>query len=219
MLSTQEVRRDIPILGKVIYMDCAATSPMPRPVLEAMQSYWEECPFNYGRSLAIFKLSKEVNKRCIRAMGNLAGLINASLDELVFTKNTTEALNIVAHGMNFEPGDEVLISNIEHQSNFIPWLYLGQQKDIKVKIANANEEGIITPEEIQNNISSRTKLISINHASNIFGSIQDIKTIGRIAHDNSAKLLVDAAQTVGRLPVDVKDLDCDFLAMCGSRES
>ena len=217
MLSTQEVRRDIPILKKIVYMDCAATSPIPRPVLEAMKSYWEECPFNYGRSLAVFKLSKEVNKRCSRAMENLAGLINASSHELVFTKNTTEAINIVAHGVSFAPGDEVLISNIEHQSNFIPWLYVGQQKDIKVKIANANEEGIITPEEIQNTISSRTKLVSINHASNIFGSIQDIKSISRIAHDNSAKILVDAAQTIGRLPVDVKDLDCDFLVMCGRK--
>ena len=217
MLSTQEVRRDIPILEKVIYMDCAATSPIPRPVLEAMQSYWEECPFNYGRSLAVFKLSKEVNERCSRAMENLAGLINGSSQDLVFTKNTTEAINIVTHGVNFAPGDEVLISNIEHQSNFIPWLYIGQQKDIKVKLANANEEGIVTPEEIQNNVSSRTKLISLNHASNIFGSIQDIKAISRIAHDNSARLLVDAAQTVGRLPIDVKDLDCDFLAMCGRK--
>ncbi|MHA2301826.1 MAG: aminotransferase class V-fold PLP-dependent enzyme [Candidatus Thorarchaeota archaeon] len=217
MLSTQEVRRDIPILDKLIYMDCAATSPIPRPVLEAMQSYWEECPFNYGRSLAVFKLSKEVNRRCSGAMDALAGLINASSQELVFTKNTTEALNIVTHGVNFAPGDEVIISNIEHQSNFIPWLYIGKNKDVKIKVAIANEEGIVTPEEIQNKISSRTKLISINHASNIFGSIQDVKAIGRIAHDNSARLLIDAAQTVGRLSIDVKDIDCDFLAMCGRK--
>lgn len=217
MLSTQEVRRDIPILEKVIYMDCAATSPMPRPVLKAMQSYWEECPFNYGRSLAVFKLSKEVNKRCSGAMDALAGLINASSHELVFTKNTTEALNIVAHGINFASGDEVIISNIEHQSNFIPWLYLGKKKDVKIKLAYANEEGIITPEEIQDKISSKTKLISLNHASNIFGSIQDVKAIGRIAHDNSARLLIDAAQTVGRFTIDVKDMDCDFLAMCGRK--
>jgi cysteine desulfurase/selenocysteine lyase len=150
-------------------------------------------------------------------MDALAGLINASSQELVFTKNTTEALNIVTHGVNFAPGDEVIISNIEHQSNFIPWLYIGKNKDVKIKVAIANEEGIVTPEEIQNKISSRTKLISINHASNIFGSIQDVKAIGRIAHDNSARLLIDAAQTVGRLSIDVKDIDCDFLAMCGRK--
>jgi cysteine desulfurase/selenocysteine lyase len=217
LLSTQDVRSDIPIIEKVIYMDCAATSPIPRPVLEAMQRYWEECPFNYGRSLAVFKLSKEVNKRCSGAMEALAGLINASSQELVFTKNTTEALNIVTHGVNFVPGDEVLISNIEHQSNFIPWLYLGKNKDVKIKIVHANEDGIVTPEEVQNKVSSKTKLISLNHASNIFGSIQDVKAIGQIAHDNSARLLIDAAQTVGRLPIDVKDIDCDFLAMCGRK--
>lgn len=217
MLSTQDVRKDIPILRNVTYMDCAATSPIPRPVFEAMRSYWEECPFNYGRSLAFFKGSKEVTSRCNRAIGNLAGLINAEPSEIVFTKNTTEAINIVAYGLDLGPEDEVLISNIEHQSNFIPWLYVGEQKGFKVIVVQADDEGIVPAEGIERSISRRTKLVSINHASNIFGSIQDVSTMSRIAHDNSARLLVDAAQTVGRLPIDVKGMDCDFMAICGRK--
>jgi len=217
VLSIQDVRNDIPILNNVTYMDCAATSPIPRPVFESMKSYWEECPFNFGRSLAFFKGSKEVSARCNQAIAEVAGLLGADAKEIVFTKNTTEAINIVAHGLNLGRGDEVVISNIEHQSNFIPWLHVSKQKGFKVIVAEASQKGIITPEEIERIVSKKTRLVSINHASNIFGSIQDVETITRIVHDNSGKILFDAAQSAGRLPIDVKKIDCDFMAICGRK--
>lgn len=217
MLSTQEVRFDIPILKNLIYMDCAATSPIPRPVFEAMSNYWNECPFNYGQSHASFRGSKETKRRCDEARKNVAELINSKPEEVVFTKNTTEAINIVAHGLDFGRDDEVLISNIEHQSNHIPWLCIGKQKNIKVKVIRANQEGRIPPEKIEEMISPRTRLISITHASNVFGSIQDVKTIGRIAQNYGVTFLIDSAQTAGRIPIDVKEIDCDFMAICGRK--
>lgn len=217
VITPAQCRSDIPILKKVTYFDCAATCPTPRPVIDAIIDYWKRYPYNYAPDLAVFAGSAKVKRVCDEARSEAARLINASPSEIVFTKNTTEAINIVANGIRWKRGDEIIISNIEHQSNHIPWLRLVDTKGVKLKIVKSNAEGITNPEVFNKAIGPKTKLIATLHASNVLGSIQDVSAIGKIARQKGILFLVDAAQTAGRLPIDVKEIGCDFMAICGRK--
>jgi len=216
MLSPENIAEDIPFLKKVAYLDSAAVCPPPKRTIEAMSKFYLEYPYNYG--VGVFQDSVEVKVMVDKVRERIAQFINASSpEEIIFTKNTTEAINIVAYGLKFEPGDEVIITNIEHQSNIIPWLRLEKLGRIKVKIVNADPEGIVQPEEIERQLTPKTKLVAITHVSNIFGTIQMVEEIGKLVKSHGAIYLVDAAQSAGRMPIDVKKIQCDFMAFCGRK--
>ncbi|GAF99845.1 unnamed protein product, partial [marine sediment metagenome] len=131
--------------------------------------------------------------------------------------NTTEALNLVASGIDWDPGDEVIISSLEHQSNIIPWMRLVDERGILVTILPVGPERVIDVYTLEHHLSERTRLLAVTHVSNVFGSIQPVSQIGALARSRGILYLVDAAQSAGRIPIDVNEIQCDFMAFCGRK--
>ncbi|MGD0175373.1 MAG: cysteine desulfurase [Candidatus Bathyarchaeia archaeon] len=215
LLSVQQVRRDIPLLDELVYFDSASVSPPVRPVVDTMSEYYTRFPFNYG--VGVFKDSIQVTKKLEDARNRVAKFIDARPTEVVFTKNTTEAINIVARGLDWKKNDEVIITSIEHQSNYIPWLQLARDRGVRVKVAKADTSGIIDVGEIERSIKKETKLVSIAHVSNVLGTIENVSEICKIAREHDVICMVDAAQSVGRLEFSVREIQCDFAAICGRK--
>lgn len=209
-----DVRADIPFLDEVIYIDAASTTPTPKPVVEAMCDYYYHFNSNTGRGAyrTAIKATSEVKK----TRSKLAKFVNCHPEEIIFTKNTTEAINLVAHGFKFEKGDTIIVSNIEHHSNLVPWLNL-QNKGINVKIIKSDEYGRVDPADIADAIDETTKFITTTHVSNSIGSIVPVEEVGKIAKENDVFFLVDAAQSVGHMSVDVKKIQADFVASPGHK--
>jgi len=214
MYDVMQLRKDFPVLDRVIYLDSAATSQTPRPVVEAMNEYFFEYTANYGRGA--YKLARTTTERYDEARRKVAKFMGAKECQTIFTKNTTEAINMVALGMKWSKGDHIITSILEHHSNFLPWLRL-RPKGVEVSVIESDRQGILSPESIEDAMTEHTKLIAITHISNVFGSILNIQEIAKIAHENGAALLVDGAQSLGHMPVDVEKLDCDFLAFPGHK--
>ena len=217
-MSTNKIRRDFPILkrrvnGKpLIYLDNAATSQKPEAVIGALTTYYKKYNANVHRG--IHKLSEEATQAYEETRKKVAKFINAKSEkEIIFTKNTTEAINLVMYsfGMQLKAGDEVISSVMEHHSNIVPWQFL-QNFGIKLKFVDINEDGTLKIEDYEKLITEKTKLIAVTHVSNVLGTINPIKEISRIAHKNNIMLLVDAAQSVPHMKVDVQEMDCDFMA-------
>ncbi len=214
MYDVVQLRKDFPVLDRVIYLDSAATSQTPRPVVEAMNEYFFEYASNYGRGA--YKLARTTTERYDGARRKVAKFIGAKECQTIFTKNTTEAINMVALGMKWSKGDHIITSILEHHSNLLPWLRL-RPKGVEVSVIESDRQGILSPGSIEDAMTERTKLIAITHISNVFGSILNIQEIAKLAHENGAALLVDGAQSLGHMPVDVEKLDCDFLAFPGHK--
>jgi cysteine desulfurase/selenocysteine lyase len=217
-MNTNKIRRDFPILkrrvnGKpLIYLDNAATSQKPEAVIDALTTYYKKYNANVHRG--IHKLSEEATQAYEETRKKISKFINAKSEkEIIFTKNTTEAINLVMYsfGMQLKPGDEVISSVMEHHSNIVPWQFL-QNFGIKLKFVDINEDGTLKIEDYEKLITPHTKLIAVTHVSNVLGTINPIKEISRIAHKNNILLLVDAAQSVPHMEVDVQEIDCDFMA-------
>ena len=216
MKTSQDLREQIPFLKKLVYLDSASVVPNPKPVIDAMMEYYQEFPLNYG--VGEFYESKYTTSKVDEARAKLAGFINAkSSDEVIFTKNTTEAINLVARGIDWKTGDEIIITSVEHQSNIMPWLRAQKEKGAVVKIAWAEPTGLVDPVTVEKLITPRTKLVAVTHVSNIYGTIQPVKEIGRIAKNAGVLFMVDAAQSGGRVPIDVQSINCDFLTLCGRK--
>ena len=223
LMDIEKIRKDFPILnikvhGKpLVYLDNAATSQKPKSVINAVKDYYENYNANIHRS--IHKLGEEATKAYEEAHRKVADFINADFEEVIFTKSTTESLNLLAYSLtnNLKPGDEIVISQMEHHSNFVPWQQLALKKNLKLKFIEIDENGLLSEESIKENITNKTKIVSLTHVSNVLGTINNIEEIGKIAHENNALMIVDAAQSVPHMPVDVKKLDCDFLAFSGHK--
>jgi len=214
--SVQKVRKDLPFLEGITYLESASVSPAPVPVIQSMNDYFSKYPYNYG--VGVFSASRELIKKVDEAREKVAEFIGAgSSKEVVFTKNTTEAINMVARGLRWSSGDEVIATNIEHQSNLIPWMRLAKEFGVGLKIVKADGEGMVDPKEIEDNIGPNTKLITVTHLSNVFGTIQKVEEIGKIVKKHGILYMVDAAQSAGRVPVNVRAIDCDFMAFCGRK--
>lgn len=214
MYDVREVRRDFPILEKVIYLDSAATSLKPVQVLEAMREFFYEYSGNYGRGA--HRLARESTERYEAVREQAARFIGAKPEQFFFTKNTTEAINAVAYGINWERGDQVIATSIEHHSNLLPWQRL-QKHGVKLEIVDADKTGVVAPQAIEDAITKKTKLIAIAHVSNTFGAVQQVEEIAKLARDSEALILIDAAQSLGHLEVDVRKMGCDFLAFSGHK--
>lgn len=225
MLDPYRIREDFPILkrkinGKqLIYFDNAATSQKPKQVIEAIKKFYENTNANVHR--AIHTLSQEASELYEKAHEEVANFINAKdMKEIVFVRGTTEAINLVAYAWglrNLKRGDEVLLTLTEHHSNIVPWEMLSQINEFAINYVGVNRDGTIDYDSLEKMLSSKTKLICVSHVSNVTGVINDLKRIAKLAHEHDAKILVDGAQSVPHLPIDVKELDVDFLAFSGHK--
>jgi cysteine desulfurase/selenocysteine lyase len=225
MLDPYKAREDFPILKRkvngnpLIYFDNAATSQKPSQVIEAIRDFYENHNANVHR--AVHTLSQEASELYENAHEEVRKFINASsLEEVVFVRGTTEAINLVAYSWachNLGKEDEVLVSLMEHHSNIVPWEILSKTKGFNVNYVEVNPNGTLNYDSFENTISNKTKIVCISHVSNVTGVVNDIKRLVQIAHEHDALILVDGAQSVPHLPVDVKDLNVDFLAFSGHK--
>jgi cysteine desulfurase/selenocysteine lyase len=219
------VRKDFPILhrevqGKpLVYLDSAATSQKPQSVIDALVRYYSETNANVHRG--VHTLSQEATDEYEGARSKVRKLINAKEDaEIIFTRGTTESINLVARTLGTQligEGDEVIISNMEHHSNVVPWQMLCDERGAHLRVVPINDDGELLMDEYEKLIGPRTKLVSIVHLSNALGTINPAKDIVSIAHQHGIPVLLDGAQSTPHMPVDVRDLDCDFYAFSGHK--
>lgn len=216
-------RQDFPILNDeanpVVYLDSAATTQKPLSVIKSLENYYTSQNANPLRGL--YKLSATATSEYEQARHSVAQFINANEDcEIIFTRNTTESLNLIAYtyGMeNIQEGDEIVISILEHHSNILPWQTIAKFKKATLKYMYINDEGIISDEEIQTKITPKTKIVSITQVSNVLGVATPLKAIIKKAHEVGAIAIVDGAQGAPHMATDVQDLDCDFYAFSGHK--
>ena len=221
----KHIRKDFPILKRkigdkpLIYLDNAATTQKPKHVIEAEKIFYETICANIHR--AVHTLSHESTVQYEDAHTRVANFIGArSWREIIFTRNATEAINLVAYAWglhNLQKGDEIITTIMEHHSNIVPWQMLTESKGIKLRFLDVDDEGRLKVEDLPKLISQRTKLVCVAHASNVLGVVNPIKEIVDEAKKVGALSLVDAAQSVPHLPIDVSAIGCDFLAASGHK--
>jgi len=224
-LDVERVREDFPALrqqvnGKpLVYLDNAATTQKPRPVLEALRRFYEEDCSNVHRG--VHTLSQRATEAYERARELVRRFLNArSEEEIIFVRGTTEAINLVAHSFGrhrVRAGDEILISAMEHHSNIVPWQILCEETGARLRVAPINDEGELLLEEFERLLTARTRLVAITHLSNALGTIVPVREVIRLAHERGIPVLLDGAQAVAHLRVDVQELDCDFYAFSGHK--
>ena len=214
------VRDDFPILRRtvhgrpLVYLDNAATTQKPRAVIDALVHYYENYNANIHRG--IHALSEEATARYEEVRLKTAHFIGAPGPEtVVFTRNTTESINLVAHAWGrryLRPGDEIVLTIMEHHSNLVPWQLLARDTGVKLQFVDIDDEGRLIWDDFERLIGQRTRLVSVTHMSNVLGTINPVKDIAELAHSRGALVLVDGAQSVPHMAVDVSGLECDFMA-------
>jgi cysteine desulfurase / selenocysteine lyase len=219
------LRREFPILqqqvnGKPLaFLDSGASSQKPRRVIVCLEDYYKHTNANVHRG--VYKLSEEATFAFERARGKVARFIGASSHkELIFTRNTTEAINLVARAWgdaNVRAGDRILLSVMEHHSNLVPWQQLAQRTGAQLDFLPIDEQGRLVLEDLDALLTERTKLVALTHQSNVLGTINPVRAIAARAHDAGALILVDGAQSVPHMPVNVQELGIDFLAFSGHK--
>ena len=220
-MNISNIKKEFPIFDNkvhnndLVYLDSANSSQKPRVVVDRIYDFYTKEFSNVGRSvhyLAVAATNLYENTRT-----SVQKFINAKdANEIVFTKGATEAINLVAStfGQNhLNEGDEVLLTELEHHSNYVPWHYLRKSKGIKIEFAEINEDGEVTLESIEKKITPKTKIIGVTHLSNVTGAILPIKEIVQLAHSKNIPVLVDGCQGAPHLKLDMQDLDCDFYAI------
>lgn len=225
MIDIQKIRADFPILDQEInekplaYLDNAATSQKPKQVIEALTHYYEFDNANVHRG--VHTLAARATDAYESARVKVAKFIHArEVAEIIFTRGTTSAINLVVDSYaeaNIEAGDEIVISYLEHHSNLIPWQQLAKRKGAVLKYIELEEDGTISVEQAQKTINEKTKIVALAHVSNVLGTITPIREIAAIAHKFGAVILVDGAQAVPHMEVNVVDLDADFYAFSGHK--
>jgi cysteine desulfurase / selenocysteine lyase len=214
MYDVYAVREDFPVLKEVVYLDSSATTQTPIPAVEAMVEYFYRYAGNHGRGA--HRLAREATNRYEDAREIVAHFLNTEPSKTVFMKNTTEGINLIANSYPWEAGDHIVTTLLEHHSNLLPWLRL-QKKGVKVTVVSPDIEGKINISSIEKALTEKTRLIAITQVSNTLGSIQDVKSVTKLAHRHDIKVLIDGAQSAGHMPVSLKDLRCDFFATAGHK--
>ncbi len=220
-----KVRKDFPILeqevhGKpLIYLDSAASSQKPQQVLDALLNYYQKNNANVHRGA--HTLSNRATDAYEAARDKVAKFINASCrEEIVYTRNASEAINLVAYtwGLtHLDQGDEIILSVMEHHSNIVPWQIIAQKTGAVIKWIQLNEEETLDLDSYKSLLSNKTKLVSVVHVSNTLGVINPVREITKLAHQYGAKVLIDACQSVPHMPIDVQEIDCDWLVASGHK--
>ncbi len=225
-LDLTRIRADFPILSAVevhgkplVYLDNGASSQMPRQVIDRLVRYHTHEHANIHRG--VHYLSETATNAYEAARKTVQRFLNAKEDrEIIFTANVTDAINLVAHSYGrafLAEGDEIIITHLEHHANIVPWQMLGEEKGVKLRVAPIDDAGEVILEEYERLFSPRTKLVSITHVSNALGTINPVKEMIDIAHRHGVPIMIDGAQAVQHMPVDVQALDCDFYAFTGHK--
>lgn len=215
------IRKDFPIFENVdiAYLDSGATTQKPKCVIDAMESFYSK--FNANPHRGAYELSLEATRIYENARSKVAKFINAKYpEEIVFTKNASEALNLVAYSYgldNVKKDDSVVISIMEHHSNLVPWQYVTKKTGSTLEYMYIDENYEILEEEIKTKITNTTKIVAITHVSNVLGTINDVKKIAKYAHEKGAIVLIDASQSIPHRKIDVRSLDADFLVFSGHK--
>lgn len=212
---------EFPILQerKISYLDSGATTQKPQCVIDAIESYYKECNANPHRGA--YSLSIEATEKYESTREKIAKFINArNREEIIFSKNATESLNLIAYSYgldNLKKDDEVVLSIMEHHSNLVPWQYVTEKTNSKLKFMYINKDYELSKEEIESKITDKTKVVGITHVSNVLGTINNVKEIIKYAHKKGAVVIVDASQSIPHMKIDVQDLDADFLVFSGHK--
>jgi cysteine desulfurase/selenocysteine lyase len=221
-LDVSKIRQDFPILKRkingnktLVYLDNAATTQKPMSVINAICNYYMNYNSNIHR--AVHQLAEEATLEYEKTREKVARFINArSSDEIIFTRNATEAINLISYSWartNIRKDDKVVLTEIEHHSNIVPWQILSLEKGSVLEYVGIDDNGYLSMEDYKRHLqSNKVKLISVSHMSNVLGTIVPVNEIIKMAHDQSVPVLVDGAQSVPHMPVDVQDMDCDFMA-------
>ncbi|MEK4309872.1 cysteine desulfurase [Bacillus pumilus] len=224
-MNIKDVREQFPILHQqvnghdLVYLDSAATSQKPRVVIDAMNEYYRSYNSNVHRG--VHTLGTKATDAYEGAREKVRAFIRASsVQEIIFTRGTTTALNTVAISYaraNLKEGDEIVISHMEHHANIIPWQQAAKATGATLKYIPLQEDGTLSLEDVNQTITHQTKIVAVTHVSNVLGTINPIKEIAKIAHDHGAIIVVDGAQSTPHMQIDVQDLDCDFFAFSGHK--
>jgi len=212
----EDVRKDIPLTGEVVYFDNAATSLTPKPVVEAMDEYYLRYRANVHRG--VHRLSQMATHMYEESRNVVADFINARFEEIVFTKNTSESLNLVALGLEhlFKPGDRIVTTPYEHHSDLLPWQRLARKLGLKLEFIDGDGEGNLDLSDAEKKIKG-AKLVAVQHVSNALGAVHEVAELGKLAKEEGAIFVVDAAQSAGHMEVDVERFHADFLAFSGHK--
>ncbi len=212
-------RKDFPQLNQTnIYLDTAATSLTPNVVIERVKHYYEALSANIHRGM--YEAAIVTTRLYEETRETVADFIHASSDEIIYTRGTTSGLNLVAFGYGLEqlkPGDEIITSELEHHSSFLPWQMVAKKTGAMLKFVPLNDQGRMTVDAFKTVLSDKTKVVALTYVSNVMGYVTPIKEMIDLAHEKEAIVVVDAAQAVQHLEIDVKLLDCDFLAFSGHK--
>ena len=221
MKTLSDFRKDFDILssGEYIYFDNAATAQRPRQVLDAVSDFYKTSNANplrglYDWSVAATEAYEDARKDVAEFIGGV------STKEVIFTRNTTESLNLVAYSYgldNVESGDEIVVTIMEHHSNILPWQMVARKKGAKLVFLEPDEEGVISEQEYKSKITDKTKVVAVGHVSNVMGVTNPVKEITEYAHSKGAVVVVDGAQSAPHMAIDVKDIGCDFFALSGHK--
>jgi cysteine desulfurase / selenocysteine lyase len=221
----ERIRDDFPILkekvhGKpLIYLDNAATTQKPQAVIDALVDYYSHYNANIHR--AVHLLSTRATQACDRVREKVQRFVNAgSTNEIIFVRGATEGLNLVAQTygrQNLKPGDEILISGLEHHSNIVPWQMLCLEKGARLRVVHIDDRGVIPLDQFEKALSERTRLVALSHVSNALGTVNPLGEMIELAHRRNVPVVVDGAQAVPHMSVDVQALDVDFYAFSGHK--
>ena len=222
MLDVKNIREDFPIFTEradnFVYLDSSATTLKPQTVIDAVADYYSKYSANVHRS--IYSIGEKATEKYEGSRSKVAKLINANSNSIIFTRGTTESINLVAYTWarkNLKSGDEILLTEMEHHSNLIPWQICSQETGAVLKFIPFNEDGTLDLSDPEKWFTNKTKLVAVIHQSNVFGTVNPIKDIIKLAKGVGAVTLIDAAQSVPHQKVDIQDLDCDFLAFSGHK--
>ncbi len=223
-LDVEAIRQDFPILSRrihghpMVYLDSAASSQKPLAVIEAISDYYKAHHANIHRG--VYVLSEEATLAYEQAHERVAHFIHADFEEIIFTKNTTEALNLVAYAWGLHalgPGDEVVLTQMEHHSNLVPWQQIARRTGAQVRYIRIDARGKLDLDHAAALIGPRTKIVSVAHVSNVLGTINPVCELAKLAHAHGALICIDGAQSIPHMAIDVRELDCDFLAFSGHK--
>ena len=221
MLDAEKTKSDFPIFQKrkpLVYLDSAATSQKPTAVLEAMDDFYQNHNANVHRG--VYKISEEATERYENARKRIGGFIGTKNEkEMIYTRSATEAINLVMRGYGekfIKAGGRIVVSVMEHHSNFVPWQRLAEKKKAKLEVIDIDENGELNEEEIKTKIKG-ARIVAVSHLSNVLGTVNDVKEICKLAHEAGAICVVDGAQSVPHMAVDVQKLGCDFLVFSGHK--
>ena len=222
MINVDEIRKDFPIFKRferegIVYLDNAATTQKPKSVIDSIVNFYENHNSNVHRG--VYRIGEEATEMYNQSRENIAKFVGAKANSIIFVRNATEALNLTASGLAsmMKEGDEVLVSRMEHHSNIVPWQIQAANRKIRLKFIENGERQRINWKLIEENLSERTKVVSLTQCSNILGTINDLNDVGMHLHNLGIKFVIDAAQSVPHMPVDVKKLNCDLMAFSGHK--